>query len=131
MRVRRLKPLIVATALHALEVLQEGLDLPRHRVRSLQRGRVGELHVHEQEALVFVRDEPRRQPASEATGEDGEAGQDHEAQGRLADEPVRQVHVAVRRPREAAVEGAEEPSEEPTRLAPRPQQQGRKGRAKG
>src|SRR3989449_6756925 len=45
---------------HALEVLEHPLDLPGHLDRALQRGRVGELHVHEEEALVLLRDEPDR-----------------------------------------------------------------------
>src|SRR2546422_7877586 len=88
---------------HALEVLEHPLDLPGHLDRALQRGRVGELHVHEEVALVLLRDEPRRQAPPEAAGEDREAGQDREAQRRLADQSVGKVHVAVRRPREGPV----------------------------
>ena len=112
MRVRRLKPLMVTMLCTPSVSFEHALDLARHLVRALQRGRVRELHVHEEEALVFVGDEARGQPPPEAAREDGEAGQDDQAQGRLADEAVGEVDVAVGHAREAAVEGAEEAAEQ-------------------
>ena len=50
------------------------LDLPRDLVRALERRGVGELHVHEQEALVLLGDEAGRQAPPEAAREQREAG---------------------------------------------------------
>ena len=111
MRVSRLKPLIVDAVLDTLRLRQDRLDLARDLGGAAQRGRVRQLHVQEQEALVLLGDEPRGQPAPQVGGEQAEAEQDREAERRLAHEAVGDVHVAVGHAREAAVEGAEEAAE--------------------
>ena len=95
----------------ALGLLQDRVHLVRHSIGSLEGSRRRQLDVEQRIAVVFFRQEARRQPLPEQTGGHGEQHQHADANQRLADQAVAQADVAVRGPREPAVERIEEPSE--------------------
>jgi hypothetical protein len=55
---------------------------------ALQRGAFGQLQVDEGVALVFGGEKPSRQPCAEQDDEDADAGDDQNADERLADKPA-------------------------------------------
>ena len=84
------------------------LDLGQHRARPLE-GRPGrELDVDPHDALVLVRDEPRRQRAAEEARAHRHHRDEHDRQHRASNEQPRDADVAVGRPIEPAIEPSEE-----------------------
>ena len=87
------------------------LDLPHDGLRAFQRGRVGQLGVDEQIALVLVGHEPGRHLREAEVGQPQQAGVDQQRDGRAADAEPHQPLVDRRAGVEHAVEAAEEPAE--------------------
>ena len=57
----RLMPDNRLEVLDARRFLEDLLDLPARLVRALEGGGVGQGHVHEEVALILLRQEPRRE----------------------------------------------------------------------
>src|SRR6266536_2283558 len=97
----------------------------RSGVRSLQRRSIRQLQVHEHVTLVLVRKEARGQLKAEQARQDSAPNQHDECDGALADERAGNSYVAVRRPREDAVEAVEKPAQQTSAVLAWPQQQRR------
>ena len=84
------------------------LDVRDGRLGALQRRRVRELDRQRHVALVFRRDERRRDPRPEQPGERDEHDERADPGRRPAEHRIDRADVAVRRAREHAIEPAEE-----------------------
>ena len=83
----------------------------------LDRGRVGQLDVDQQVALVLRRDEPGRGAGEAAVGQVEQAAVDQQHQHADPQQPADDPGVHARRALEAGVEQPEEPAQEPVRAA--------------
>ena len=79
--------------------LQDLVDLPHDGIRPLHRRGLGELHVHEEEALVLLRHERRRQSLPETARERRERHEDDQRDDDLADQAAAGADVARSAPR--------------------------------
>ena len=93
-------------------VVGQRLD-PRHDpLRALHRGRIGQLHVEHQVALVLLGDEARRSVVELPIGQPQQAGVDQQGDQADAQQARHQPDVQGRAGAEDEVEQAEEPAQE-------------------
>ena len=88
-------------------------DLLHHFDRALQRGRVGQLNVDDQAALVLAGDEPRGDAGEAEARQADQADVDQEHDRAEAEGPAHDPPVDVGRPIEDPVEAPEELAEDP------------------
>ncbi len=89
-------------------VLQNRFTLFHRRVRALERCGVGQEHLHEEIALVFLGQETAGDAFAEHAGEEDHAAEENERDERFADEEMARGDEAVRRHAEHVVEPIEE-----------------------
>ncbi len=108
---------------------QNVFDLTDEAVGALERRAVGETDGDEEHALILVRQESSRRPSKQGAGGQIEHRKRQHAEHRAAHQRLDAEDVPIRRPRESAVEGAEDPCDQSACLSPRFQDERGEGRA--
>ena len=90
------------------------LDRLGHLDRALQRGRIGQLDVHHQVALVLDGDEPAGDAGEAEARQTDQADVDEEHERAQAEAPAHGLAVGFRRPLEHPVEARERTSPKPS-----------------
>ena len=95
----------------------------RCRCRTLERSRIGKLHIDEDVALVFIGQEARGQTVAEESRAHGEGRNHHQSQRRLSNEPAAEPDIDFRAAPEHAIEPVKELAEQPVTLHLGPEHQ--------
>jgi len=123
----------------AFRLLDDLLDLAHHLLGAAERGRVGQLRVDQQVALVLIGNEPARhrgkpkvrQPEQSAVNQQHDQAQAEGASHQVRVPSGREVEKAVEAAEKPAQHQVEQPGQRIAGLSGRLEQQGRQGRAQG